>query len=235
MCWAPPSWPLAHVLTALQQHALRQLSHVQRAFFTRVQNEASSSSPRFYTARVYQFSPPQLAHPISHCYVCEPSLHDEEEDGTKAQRQAIHSAFFLPLDRPLIRTSNAVSLSASIWNRRVVTSVAPESSKKLRNVHLYAKPSGLVGSTQYLVDGEYVYHHYMQDKFNDKVQPILLLCVCVHASVPLLMWLPSLFSFPVVVSLLLGVGMRLPYLAEHMLLAAGPKVFQSIGECAFLR
>jgi len=80
------------------------------------------------------------------------------------------------MDRPLLRSTNALVLPKV--GPAVAQSVSAESqdglsllnqSSKLRNPHLSIKPSGLAGAKTFLVDGSYVYFHYMQDKFNDKV------------------------------------------------------------------
>ena len=49
-------------------------------------------------------------------------------------------------------------------------SYSAQSDDRIRNIHaiLGAPDSGVVGGTRHMVAGDYLYYHYMQDKFNDK-------------------------------------------------------------------
>ena len=42
--------------------------------------------------------------------------------------------------------------------------------QQLKNPHLAVKHSPIVGGTMALVQGDYLYYHYMQDGFNDNVR-----------------------------------------------------------------
>ncbi|KAK3260146.1 hypothetical protein CYMTET_30883 [Cymbomonas tetramitiformis] len=84
-----------------------------------------------------------------------------EEESLQPRRKALHTALGLPLDRPLLRTSNAAELAAA-------TDVAQDADGRLRNTHIGIPASGVKGGVQSLVQGDYVYHHYMQDRFDDK-------------------------------------------------------------------
>jgi len=42
-----------------------------------------------------------------------------------------------------------------------------DKSGKLRNVHYSLNYDGVEGGTKYLIWGNYTYHHYMQDGFDD--------------------------------------------------------------------
>lgn len=42
--------------------------------------------------------------------------------------------------------------------------------QQLKNPHLAVKHSAIVGGTMALVQGDYLYYHYMQDGFNDNVR-----------------------------------------------------------------
>lgn len=67
-------------------------------------------------------------------------------------RRKYHVTYRLPMDRPILRLSNAIGFRI---NDR-------SSSGKLLNVHEHVKHSGLQGGKCYLIDGEYLYSHYMQ-------------------------------------------------------------------------
>lgn len=42
--------------------------------------------------------------------------------------------------------------------------------QQLKNPHLAVKHSAIAGGTMALVQGDYLYYHYMQDGFNDNVR-----------------------------------------------------------------
>ena len=69
-----------------------------------------------------------------------------------SQRQWLHRKFFLPMDRPLLRDSNALRFE----------SARTSPGGKLQNVHQGVKSSGVRGGQQHLIWGEYTYFHYMQ-------------------------------------------------------------------------
>lgn len=73
-------------------------------------------------------------------------------------RREILTSLDLPTDRPLIRRIDEFKFDLPSTD---------EPDKYLVNPHMSAKPSGLSNSKQSLVFGNYYYHHYMQDNFND--------------------------------------------------------------------
>ncbi|GAB5362391.1 hypothetical protein AAMO2058_000792700 [Amorphochlora amoebiformis] len=105
------------------------------------------------------FWPPQMAYPIS---MLTKGL--VLKDGTSTDRKLAdlrkryHVGFHLPLDRPLLRATNAIPFQRK----------GCRFSNKLRNVHLNIKSSNLKGGKMYMVQGDYLYCHYMQDSFDDK-------------------------------------------------------------------
>lgn len=98
------------------------------------------------------YSPNLLSYVVSIVY---PDVGTDETKLFK-RRQTLHRQLLLPLDRPLIRLSNAMSSGAN-----------SSFAKKLMDVHKVLKSSGVKDGKQSLVKGSYCYFHYMQDRFDD--------------------------------------------------------------------
>jgi len=109
--------------------------------------------PQEKAFKVYQYSPAALSYVVGIAY---PDVGSDEMKLFK-RRQALHKKLLLPLDRPLIRLSNALTFGEG----------SNSFARKLMNVHEALGPSGVKGGTQYLVKGTYCYFHYMQDRFDD--------------------------------------------------------------------
>ncbi len=109
--------------------------------------------PQEKAFKVYQYSPAALSYVVGIVYP------DVGSDETKLinRRKALHAKLLLPLDRPLLRLSNALTFGEG----------ANSFARKLTNVHEALGPSGVKGGTQHLVRGTYCYFHYMQDRFDD--------------------------------------------------------------------
>jgi len=95
---------------------------------------------------------------------------DEASATAAARRLALHAAFGLPVDRPLLRLANAV------WLPKGLTGDAQSPLREeggiggsvLANVHVGLPGSGLAGASVHAVQGPYMYYHYMQHGFDDK-------------------------------------------------------------------
>lgn len=100
--------------------------------------------------KVYNFFPKKYcSHFLSLIYPATPP----DEDLVELRKELL-KALFLPADRPLIRKCNRYLLPSE------------RSSPYLMNVH-EGLSSDLKAGTVSLVDGDYEYRHYMQDKMND--------------------------------------------------------------------
>lgn len=91
-----------------------------------------------------------------------PLREDEQSAESVTRRRCVHDALFLPADRPLFRRScsafgTAISFTDGGWPGR------------LANVHEGIKSHGLgsEGVSVHMMQGKYLYCHYLQDKFND--------------------------------------------------------------------
>jgi len=76
---------------------------------------------------------------------------------------------FLPMDRPLLRLQCALSFPSASCSPSLSLSsnIERDSEGRLLNVHTFVPVNMTSKGTQYVVDGVYAYHHYMQDNFND--------------------------------------------------------------------
>ena len=115
--------------------------------------------------RALHFFPPGYNHCITVLYPLSNPCLEIDEAALQSRRAALHAALGLPGDRPLLRVANAVDPGKILSSRG--TSKSDPVQKRLRNVHVGLPSSGIKGGTQHLVRGDYDYHHYMQDKFDD--------------------------------------------------------------------
>jgi hypothetical protein len=75
-------------------------------------------------------------------------------------RRELHRVLRLPLDRPMLRTENAIPFDGGMSEAA--------STKRLVNPHEGLPPSGVEDGKLHLVHDFYDYYHYMQDGINDK-------------------------------------------------------------------
>lgn len=80
---------------------------------------------------------------------------EDEDERLWTLRRRLHDRIGLPLNRPAFRTTAALQLAG------------PEApvggpTERLRDVHVGVGASGVQDGRQYLVDGTYLYYHYMQ-------------------------------------------------------------------------
>ena len=71
------------------------------------------------------------------------------------------------------------NLSGGCWDSRHSFSFSSVlQGPQLKNPHLAVKHSPIVGGSMALVQGDYLYYHYMQDGFNDNVRLAWLSVLC---------------------------------------------------------
>jgi hypothetical protein len=145
---------VSEVLNSLAASLTAQLR--QAAAFIR-QLSASATPSTFNKMRAYHFCPLDLPHVITLIY---PVGQYGWEDYLGSFRQQLHRKLLLPLDRPLLKSTNSLLLDP-------VPPPAEGASLHLRDVHRTLGPSG-VGGRVHLVDGSYEYYHYLQDNFDDR-------------------------------------------------------------------
>lgn len=80
---------------------------------------------------------------------------EDEVEALRELRKRMHERAGVPLNRPAFRTSAALRLALQDG----------AGSERLQDVHVGMPPSGVQGGKQYLVDGPYLYYHYMQDGY----------------------------------------------------------------------
>eukprot|EP00163_Fabomonas_tropica_P018312 TRINITY_DN32598_c0_g1_i1.p1 TRINITY_DN32598_c0_g1~~TRINITY_DN32598_c0_g1_i1.p1 ORF type:complete len:620 (-),score=99.21 TRINITY_DN32598_c0_g1_i1:101-1960(-) len=129
----------------------------------------STSAPGKAIAQVVilPFLPIGYPHAFTIVYDIDPAVHgDPSEAYLQAQRKDMSKRLGLPLDRPFLRTSNALSLPRDS-SKEATTGSGKKQSVHLHNVHEGLPPTGVKGGTQYITQGVYAYYHYMQDGFDD--------------------------------------------------------------------
>ncbi|WAQ99488.1 UFSP2-like protein [Mya arenaria] len=100
-------------------------------------------------------------------YHCQPVLSDSLftvvypngviDEKLESYRREIHQCLSLPEDRPMFRRANHCSFPGE----------QPNSGGYMVNVHEHVPKSKVTGGHVWCVQGQYTYHHYMQDRFDD--------------------------------------------------------------------
>lgn len=149
LCYAAPSTPIRVALERLLTAAHSQILYRLQAF-------TSQCSTSIDCVAALHFEPFCHPHPITTVYGFQASQPmSEREKSLLPTRQDLHKALSLP-GWPLIRINSALTFQ-------------PRSKAALlRDIHLRVPPSGVQGGKVALVKGHYDYHHYLQDKFDDK-------------------------------------------------------------------
>eukprot|EP00850_Spirogloea_muscicola_P002976 SM000011S19154 [mRNA] locus=s11:1166090:1170192:- [translate_table: standard] len=104
------------------------------------EHSKSPKDSRSTQVSAYHFMPEGLPHPVTAVY---PLSYGEVEQVPVDIRTDLHRRLGLPMDRPLLRTANAMSFGAE------------------------RSPTTVVGGQTSLVQGSYQYFHYMQDRMDD--------------------------------------------------------------------
>ncbi|KAL6854361.1 hypothetical protein ACP4OV_019264 [Aristida adscensionis] len=104
----------------------------------------------------YHFIPPGLLIPVTALY---DTRYGEIEEKQSELRRDLHVRLGLPLDRPLLRISNALTFGG--------TGKSEKSSSLLRDVHREIPSSGVSGGIMSLIDGSYEYYHYLHGGIDD--------------------------------------------------------------------
>ena len=145
--------PLRAALVELQLALAAQAHSLATLHLAAAPSAASAHSVR---ASGYAFQPPQL--PLFHCMAYVLPAGDASEPSLREQRKTAHFRLGLPLNQPLLRTSNALVGSLGGEAARGGGSIPGI----LRDVHVGLGPSGLKNGRVSLVQGSYEYFHYMQ-------------------------------------------------------------------------
>ena len=153
----PTAAPATQLMEVLKGAVGRQVGDIAAAVLAEFKSKATISRPG-----VHHFHPPGLGHAVTLVY-----SQAAGEGGLEQFRRSVHKSFLLPLDRPLFRCCSCYyrCYFSFCLSRRsnAVTFATHGSAGKLRNVHLGLE-HGLRGEgvKVALVQGSYVYHHYMQ-------------------------------------------------------------------------
>ncbi|ELU04946.1 hypothetical protein CAPTEDRAFT_218754 [Capitella teleta] len=108
-----------------------------------------SKNSAFPVPRPHHMLPPYLSHFLTVVYP-----DNVDDDSLESERRSLQHQFLLPLNKPLLRPRNAFKFSGDFV------------SDYLINTHVGLKTS-VPGGKQFVVQGDYEYHHYMQDRMDD--------------------------------------------------------------------
>ncbi|KAJ1270678.1 hypothetical protein BS78_06G070200 [Paspalum vaginatum] len=108
----------------------------------------------------YHFIPPGFHIPVTAIY---DTRYGEIEEKQSELRKGLHIRLGLPLDRPLLRISNALTFGGMGKRKK---SISRSGSSLLRDVHREI-PSSVSGGVTSLIDGSYEYYHYLHDGIDD--------------------------------------------------------------------
>lgn len=137
---------LVQLYDILVESLCRILRLTERNLITQLKSGLSRPG----TPVVYHFKPEELGHFFTCVY---PDGVPDDNSLISTKRQSLHSHFGLPNNRPYFRRGNRYIFKDG-------------KSKLLINPHVTVKGQ-VLGGRQYLVQGRYTYHHYMQDSFDD--------------------------------------------------------------------
>uniref|UniRef100_A0A1J3HZW4 Probable Ufm1-specific protease n=1 Tax=Noccaea caerulescens TaxID=107243 RepID=A0A1J3HZW4_NOCCA len=155
LTYAPKELPLMHAVSNLVIPALvDQLYSLKNIILPHLLME----HPKL---RIYHFNPPGVLHPITTIYELN---YGETEMKQVDVRKSLHMRLGLPLDRPLLRTANALDLSVNDDSR---SNIKKRGSILLKDVHIGIPSSGVSEGVASLIQGSYEYYHYLQDGFDD--------------------------------------------------------------------
>ncbi|CAM0874779.1 unnamed protein product [Alopecurus aequalis] len=155
LCYTSIDLPVAAAVSELVIPGLfDQLSIMKKAIVSELLTQQPQLCP-------YHFVPPGLLIPLTAIY---DSRYGEIEEKQSELRRNLHLRLGLPLDRPLLRTSNALMFGGMIRRDK---NISKNGSSILRDVHKEIPSSGVSGGIMSLIDGSYEYYHYFHDGIDD--------------------------------------------------------------------
>uniref|UniRef100_A0A061QT33 Peptidase ubiquitin fold modifier-specific peptidase 1 2 isoform 1 n=1 Tax=Tetraselmis sp. GSL018 TaxID=582737 RepID=A0A061QT33_9CHLO len=151
VCYVPSLTPLGEVAGRfLLPGLLKQIKPCAKAI---------AQHDTLREAQVFQFLVPETPFHIAVAYKLPPSGSSEDVDELNLpRRRELHRILGLPLDRPMLRLSNAC--------REGSGGGANPGTSRLADVHIGLTSPKIDGRVS-LVSGSYDYYHYMQDRTDD--------------------------------------------------------------------
>eukprot|EP01090_Pellita_catalonica_P010323 TRINITY_DN21776_c0_g1_i1.p1 TRINITY_DN21776_c0_g1~~TRINITY_DN21776_c0_g1_i1.p1 ORF type:complete len:570 (-),score=92.78 TRINITY_DN21776_c0_g1_i1:64-1773(-) len=139
---------------------LAEAVSVMTTFIAQTMTSVDNRNDRVSNLIGFHFQPEDLPHILRQIYAVDPKRIEIDEENLGGVRTRIHKKFHLQMDRPLLRSPNAIDANFSGQKEKAT-------SQKLVNVHLGCPSKGGAGGKVSFVQGDYEYYHYMQDNFND--------------------------------------------------------------------
>lgn len=170
VAYAPSGMPLAQACGTLLAPALRR----QAARAAELLASAGEGERTMEQVVARHFCPPGWPHTVT---LLQSMAEPEAVSASLAAREErlrCHALLHLPMDRPLLRRSNALPDGAVGAGGAGGGSDSDKAAKgsgfstRLVDPHAALGPSGVSGGSVHMVHGSYEYAHYMQDRFDDK-------------------------------------------------------------------
>ncbi|XP_041973133.1 ufm1-specific protease 2 [Aricia agestis] len=140
------STKVSDLYSVLVEAACRSLRLLESGILEQLGQEGIGDGAGLRLPETYHFLPQLLGHFVTR--IVPKSIPDESME---KERRQLHEQLALPVDRPIFRRGNAYSPATA----------------KLVNPHEAINQQTKPGWRVALVRGNYTYHHYMQDNFND--------------------------------------------------------------------
>jgi hypothetical protein len=145
----PSEAQISDLIGLLRQCLCRALKAVRRE----MEHSLKGDDPS--VPHLYHFMPQPFLFPLLVPYPANRLTGEDILDSSLVKkRQSLHCLFLLPTDRPMLRPANAVEFREN-------------EGPYLLNVHEGLPLAGGSNAYSSIVHGQYSYHHYLQDKFND--------------------------------------------------------------------
>lgn len=163
LCYLRRGMCVAEAVSSVLQPAMSTQLQVVSSLLERI-SASDGSRSTLLSLRALHFKPPGLAHIVTAVYPlplgCDEVKIGIAEASIMDRRLQLHRLLGLPENRVLLRLANALTFGSDSNESTV--------GGRLSNVHRDLPPSGIQSGTVHLLSGSYDYHHYMQDKFDDK-------------------------------------------------------------------
>ncbi|TKW28366.1 hypothetical protein SEVIR_3G313800v4 [Setaria viridis] len=154
LCYSSIDFPVAVAVSELVIPGLAdQMSVMKKIIASEIAKQAQLCP--------YHFIPSGLHIPVTAIY---DTRYGEIEEKQSELRKELHVRLGLPLDRPLLRISNALTFGD--MGKRV-KKTSRNGSSLPRDVHREIPSSGVSGGIMSLIDGSYEYYHYLHDGIDD--------------------------------------------------------------------
>ncbi|ONM32472.1 putative Ufm1-specific protease [Zea mays] len=154
LCYSSIDFPVAAAVSELVIPGLADQMIVMKRIIASEITQQAQLQP-------FHFIPSGWHVPVTAIYN---TRYGETEERQSELRKELHLRLGLPLDRPLLRISNALTFGGMGRRKK---SMPRSGSSLLRDIHRELPSSGVSGGVMSLIDGSYEYYHYLHDGIDD--------------------------------------------------------------------